>query len=156
ALPRVAAAWKARHGHEPNDRDVRAMYDDFLPLQKETLAAGSHVIPGVVDAIAALRQRGMKIGSTTGYTRALMDVVVPPAALEGYSADVVITTDDVPAGRPDPAMNRLAVERLGGFPMESVVVVDDTLVGIEAGQRAGAITVAVTQTGNAMGLSQAE
>src|SRR5262245_31865133 len=48
ALPRVTAAWKARHGREPIERDVRAMYEDFLPLQKETLAAGSHVIPGVV------------------------------------------------------------------------------------------------------------
>jgi phosphonoacetaldehyde hydrolase len=37
--------------------------------------------------------------------------------------------------------------------MSGVVVVDDTPVGIEAGLNAGAWTVAVTRTGNCLGLS---
>jgi len=53
-------------------------------------------------------------------------------------------------------MNFLAAQRLGVYPMETIVVVDDTVVGIEAGRNAGAITVAVTQTGNAVGLSEVE
>lgn len=40
--------------------------------------------------------------------------------------------------------------------MTQVLVVDDTTVGIEAGRNAGAITIGVTQTGNALGLSEAE
>jgi phosphonoacetaldehyde hydrolase len=40
--------------------------------------------------------------------------------------------------------------------MSSILVVDDTPVGIEAGLNAGAQTVAVTRTGNALGLSVAE
>ena len=36
------------------------------------------------------------------------------------------------------------------------MVVDDTIVGIQAGQAAGMMTVAVSLTGNAMGLSLAE
>ena len=42
------------------------------------------------------------------------------------------------------------------FPMTAIVVVDDTAVGIEAGLNAGAWTVAVTKTGNALGLSERE
>jgi phosphonoacetaldehyde hydrolase len=49
-----------------------------------------------------------------------------------------------------------AAERLGVYPMSDVVVVDDTVVGIEAGRNAGAWTVAVTRTGNALGLSPEE
>lgn len=153
SLPRVAALWCQSYGHEPCDADIQAMYDEFLPLQKEVLARGSDVIPGVSAAIATCRQLGLKIGSTTGYTRELMDVVAPLAAQQGYAPDVILCSDEVLAGRPAPWMNFRAAERLGVFPMNSILVVDDTPVGIEAGRNAGAITVAVTRTGNSLGLS---
>lgn len=51
------------------------MYDDFLPLQKEILQQDSDVIPGIPEAIAELRRQKIRIGSTTGYTRALMEIV---------------------------------------------------------------------------------
>lgn len=155
-MPRVAAAWKQLHGQPPSDSDIQTMYDEFLPLQLETLARDTTVIPGVADAVAELRRRGLKIGSTTGYTRQLMEVVVPLAAAGGYSPDVVICADDVPAGRPAPWMNFQAAQQLGVYPFGSIVVVDDTKVGIEAGLYAGATTVAISQTGNLLGLSEDE
>lgn len=156
ALPRVAAEWTKVHGRPPVDGDVQAMYDEFLPLQKETLAAGSDLIPGAVEAIHACRRLGLKIGSSTGYTRALMDVVAPLAARGGYVPDCILCADDVPQGRPAPWMNFRAAEQLGVFPLSDVLVVDDTPVGIAAGRNAGCPTVAVSQTGNSLGLSQAE
>ena len=54
---------------------MRAMYDDFLPLQKEILKQDSDVIPGIPEAIAELRRQKIRIGSTTGYTRALIEIV---------------------------------------------------------------------------------
>jgi phosphonoacetaldehyde hydrolase len=156
-LPRVATCWRELHGQEPTDRDVQAMYVEFLPLQKATLArTGAEVIPGVPEAIAELRRRGIKIGSTTGYTRELMDVVAPIAARGGYAPDVIVCSDDVPAGRPAPWMNFRAAEQLGVYPLSSAIIVDDTAVGITAGRNAGAGTVAVSQSGNALGLSVAE
>ena len=53
-------------------------------------------------------------------------------------------------------MNFRAAERLGIYPMRQVVVVDDTPIGIEAGLNAGALTIAVSHTGNELGLSEAE
>src|SRR5262245_12563345 len=101
ALPRIAAQWKAHCGRDPGQPDVTLMYEEFLPLQKETLARnGSDVIPGVPEAIEKLRQQGVKIGSTTGYTRELMEVVAPLAARGGYAPEVIVCSDDVPAGRP--------------------------------------------------------
>lgn len=156
ALPRVTQLWTQVHGRAPVDGDVQAMYDEFLPLQKETLAAGSDLIPGVVAAIDECRRMGLKIGSSTGYTRALMEVVTPIAAAGGYIPDCTICSDDVPLGRPAPWMNFRAAEALNVYPLSEVIVVDDTPVGIAAGINAGSITVAVSQTGNALGLSQAE
>ena len=74
-LPRVAAKWQERYGRRPTEHDVLAMYEEFLPLQKSTLAEGWELIPGVPETIAQLRDRAIRIGSTTGYTRALMEVV---------------------------------------------------------------------------------
>lgn len=156
ALPRVRAAWASVHGSEPSASDIQAMYNEFLPLQKETLARGSDVIVGVAEAVSACRQMGLKIGSTTGYTRELMEVVVPLAARGGYQPEVTVCSDDVPAGRPAPWMNFRAAEALGVYPMHRILVVDDTPVGIAAGKNAGCVTVAVSQTGNALGLSEAE
>jgi phosphonoacetaldehyde hydrolase len=156
ALPRVTELWRQQHGAAPTEVDVQAMYDDFLPLQKEILKQGSDVIPGIPEAIAELRRRGIKIGSTTGYTRALMEIVIPLAAAGGYHADVVVCSDEVSAGRPAPWMNVRAAELLGVYQFDQIVVVDDTPVGIEAAKNGGMIAVAVSLTGNALGLSEAE
>lgn len=155
-LPRVAGEWRRIQGRPPTFADVEDLYADFLPLQQAILAEGSDVIPGVPEAIGRLRDRGIRIGSTTGYTRALMAVVFPQASRGGYRPDVVVCSDEVAAGRPAPWMIFRATEALGVYPMSSVVVVDDTPVGIAAGRNAGAVTVAVSQTGNALGLSRAE
>jgi phosphonoacetaldehyde hydrolase len=156
ALPRVADAWRRVHGRPPERADVEAMYHEFLPLQHEVLARETIVIPGIVEAVAACRALGVRIGSTTGYTRALMEVVAPLAAAQGYAPDVIVCADDVPRGRPAPWMNLRAAEAMDAFPLHRVVAVDDTPVGIEAGANAGCITVAVTRTGNALGLSLEE
>jgi phosphonoacetaldehyde hydrolase len=98
-LPRVASAWRQRHGKPPADADVDDMYAKFVPLQKEILVRGVEVIEGVPEAVAECRRRGLKIGSTTGYTRDLMEVVLPLAAQGGFAPDVVVCADEVRAGR---------------------------------------------------------
>ena len=53
-------------------------------------------IPGVVDTVAELRRMGLKIGSTTGYTKEMMDIVAPGAAARGYAP----RTRSLPPTRP--------------------------------------------------------
>ncbi|HBH51294.1 MAG TPA: phosphonoacetaldehyde hydrolase [Planctomycetaceae bacterium] len=156
AVPRVTAAWRTRHGRDPAEADVDALYQRFLPLQKEVLAQHCDVIAGVPEVVEWLRRQGVRIGSSTGYTFELMQVVLPLAKAGGYDPEVMVCTDDVPEGRPAPWLNFLAAQRLGVYPLSEVLVVDDTPVGIAAGRNAGAITVAIARTGNAMGLSVAD
>lgn len=153
-LPRVAALWNSAKGVPPTDADVQKLYDDFLPLQKSVLSGMSEVIPGASKAVAWCRSQGLKIGSTTGYTRELMSVVMPIAKAGGYSPDVMFCSDDVPTGRPAPWLNFRAAEALGVYPMSRILIVDDTPLGIQAGRNAGCWTVAVSQSGNSMGLPE--
>ncbi|MFO0879611.1 MAG: phosphonoacetaldehyde hydrolase [Gemmataceae bacterium] len=153
SIPRVAHLWEQVKSRPASDGDVQRLYEQFLPLQMEVLAQHSEVIPGVPEAVEQLRRRGLKIGSSTGYTRALMEVVIPLAAAGGYAPDAVQCAEDARAGRPAPWLNFHLAELLDVYPMSQVIVVDDTPVGIEAGKNAGAITVGITRTGNGMGLS---
>lgn len=156
ALPRVSAAWEVRFGKPPVEADVDRLYAEFLPLQEETLAQHCGVIAGVVEVVAECRRRGLKIGGSTGYTRALMNIVEPLALRGGYAPDVSFCADDAPAGRPAPWMIFRAAEAMNVYPMSTIVTVDDTPVGILAGLNAGTWTVAVTRTGNCVGVSEDE
>lgn len=155
-VPRVAAKWREVHGREPDENDVRTMYDEFLPLQKSVLGDGWELIPGVIQTMANLRSRGIRIGSTTGYTRALMEVVAPRAARLGYAPDCLVCADDVTAGRPAPWMNFRAAELLAIYPPSAIVAVDDTPVGIEAARNSGMWAVGVARTGNEFGLAETD
>ena len=58
---------------------------------------------------------------------------------------VLITAEDVDAGKPDPQVYTLAAKRLK-VDSSKCIVVEDTPAGIEAARRAGMIPVAVTTT----------
>ncbi len=155
-LPRVRAAWQAQHQTAPQAADTASMYAEFLPLQTEILRARTRLIPGIAEAIERLRKMGLKIGATTGYARELMLVVEPLAAAAGYAPDVNVCADEVPRGRPAPDMNQLVLQKLGVSDPTRAIAVDDTPLGIEAGKAIGMLTIAVTMTGNALGLEPGE
>ena len=153
ALPHVAEAWAARHGRAPDERDIDTVYDAFVPRNIAVAARFSRVIPGVAEAVATLRAHGLRIGSTTGYTRDIMAEITPGAAREGFAPDSLVCTGDTPEGRPTPFMIYRALLDLGVWPAWSAVKVDDTEVGIAEGLNAGTWTVGVAVTGNVFGLS---
>jgi phosphonoacetaldehyde hydrolase len=156
AMPEVRQRWTKVHGREPTDEDVTRLFTHFLPLQKEILASNSQLISGCLEAMAECRARGLRIGSSTGYTQELMDVVVPLARAQGYNPEAMVCASDVSPGRPAPWMCFENARRLGIYPMEAMVKVDDTTVGIEAGLNAGMWTVGIARSGNLVGLSEQE
>ena len=156
ALPRVARAWAERHGAAPGEADIDAVYDRFVPKNVAVAAKLSSLIPGVADTVAALRGEGLKIGSTTGYTREIMAEITPGAAAGGFVPDSLVCTGDTAEGRPTPLMIYRALLDLGVWPAWSVVKVDDTEVGIAEGLNAGCWTVGVAVSGNVFGLSKAD
>jgi phosphonoacetaldehyde hydrolase len=85
-----------------------------------------------------------------------MDKVVELAAANGYVADHVVATDEVPNGRPWPAQALANVIALGIDDVAACVKIDDTVPGILEGRRAGMWTVALICSGNALGLNYEE
>jgi phosphonoacetaldehyde hydrolase len=154
--PSVASRWRQANGREVRQQDIEAMYADFVPLQLACLGRYAALIPGTLQALADLRARGMKIGTTTGYTRAMVDVVLAEARLQGYAPDCTVAADEVPEGRPLPyACWKIAIE-LRVWPAEACVKFGDTVPDVEEGLNAGMWTVGLSLTGNEVGLSQQE
>nr|WP_300309160.1 phosphonoacetaldehyde hydrolase [Halomonas sp.] len=148
----IAERYRESKGHLPNDDDVTAIYQRFMPLQVAKVAEYSDVIPGTLDTLAALRNRGIKIGSCSGYPAEVMAKVVELARENGLKVDHVVATDDVPNGRPHPAQSLANVIALGISDVAACVKVDDTAPGLLEGRAAGMWTVALTCSGNTMGL----
>ena len=155
-LESVAARWQEAHGRRPAEEDVEAMFEQFIPLQLDCLADYADLIPGTTEAVADFRRRGLKIGSTTGYMREMMDILLVEAKKRGYEPDCSVCASEVPAGRPEPWMCVQNAMNLGVYPFEAMVKVDDTLPGIEEGLNAGMWTIGLAKTGNEIGLNEAE
>ena len=155
-LPGVAAAWRTRHGRDPSEADIDAIFAAFEPMTVAAAADHAALIPGALAAVQALRARGVRIGSTTGYTRPIMQAVLPLAAAAGYAPDVTVCAGDLTEGRPSPLMMWHAMAQLGVWPADRVVKVDDTPVGLAEGTAAGTWTVGVALTGNIAALSAEE
>jgi phosphonoacetaldehyde hydrolase len=155
-LDSVRARWQARHGRLPNEADVNRMFKEFVPLQLKCLSDYSELIPGTLEAVAELRKRGIKIGSTTGYMTEMMKINLRDAARQGYKPDSTVCASEVPAGRPYPYMCLQNVMNLGVTTVEACVKVDDTVPGVEEGLNAGMWTIGLAVSGNEVGLSLKE
>jgi phosphonoacetaldehyde hydrolase len=152
----VAALWQQVHGRPVTNQDVDAMFADFQPLQLQCLADYADLIPGTLETVAALRERGILIGSSTGYFAEAMELLKDEAARRGYVPDSSVCATQVPAGRPQPWMVLQNMFNTGVYPPEAVVKVDDTKPGIGEGLNAGAWTVGLAKTGNEVGLNLEE
>ncbi len=145
ALPQVAQRWRAVHG----DADLLdELFAEFIPLQLEIVEQSSAVISGIPEVVAQLRAKGLKIGSTTGYTRAMLAPVIQRAAREGYSPDFTITPDETKAGRPAPWMIFENMRALDVYPPSAIVKVGDTPSDMAEARNAGVWAVAVVDSSN--------
>jgi len=115
------------------------------------------MITGAVDTVNELQKvRGLKIGSTTGYTREMLDILISSAKNAGYQPDSYVAADEVPQARPFPFMIWQNCIKLNVHPISAIVKVDDTSDGILEGVTAGTWSVGVARTGNYMGMNEEE
>lgn len=155
-MDRVAREWEKVHGGKPDESVVDALYPDTEAMMVSSMVNHSDPIPGAIEALEELRKMGLKIGSCTGYTRPMVDVLAPAAAAKGIKPDAVICSSDVGKGRPYPFMAWLNAIRLEVYPVEACVKVGDTVADIQEGLNAGMWTIGLTRTGNDVGLTLVE
>lgn len=156
ALPEIQQQWQARFGRPSSEADIDEIYERFMPMQIAKVGEYSVPIPGAIDTLAALRLRGLKIGSCSGYPRQVMEVVLPLAKAAGIVVDHAVAGDELPAGgRPGAYMALANLLALAIPDVRRCVKVDDTRPGIEEGRNAGMWTVGLALSGAPAGLTPA-
>lgn len=154
SMPRISTKWEEKYKRPYNEQDVENLYTEFVPALMSSLIEYTDPIPEVVETVQILRNQGLKIGSTTGYTQTMMDVVVPNALKKGYSPDFYITPDGTNSiGRPYPYMIYRNMEALELSASWKVVKVGDTTSDIKEAVNAGVWSVGVVIGSSEMGLS---
>jgi phosphonoacetaldehyde hydrolase len=151
-LPNISAEWRTLFGKQPGTEEVVHLFNEFGPVQMEIITRHSQIIEGVADTVKSWQDRGLLIGSTTGYTREMLAPVLAQAADAGYRPDASVCPDEVGAGRPAPWMLARNAQLLSVYPPISCVKIGDTISDIEEGRNAGMWTIGLTRTGNMIGL----
>lgn len=152
----VNDAWRAQHGRDFSEDDVAAIFAVFEPMNVAAIRDHSALIPGAKEALTALAARGIRIGTTTGYTRPIMAELAPLAAAQGFVPEVIVCAGDLAAGRPAPLQMWHVMAQMGVWPAAAVVKLDDTPPGIGEARAAGSWAIGAALTGNIAGLSAAE
>jgi HAD superfamily hydrolase (TIGR01509 family) len=161
AVERAWTTWATEHAVEPADalaiahgspaeRTVARLLPALTPAQVQVAAARQlalqyddlsdvRALPGAPALLADLDAWSLPWAVVTS-----ADVRLAKARLgaAGINPRVVITVEDVSAGKPDPEGYRLAAERVGVEPAHCLVV-EDAEVGLIAGRAAGARTAAL-------------
>jgi phosphonoacetaldehyde hydrolase len=149
----LRASWTEVHGAPPNEDTVEQLYREFVPLQIEVLREHSELIPGVARVALALRERGIKIATTTGFDSGMIEDLARLARAGGFDPDVLVCPDHVGQGRPAPWMALHAARQMGIYPMKTLVKVGDTPADVAEAHAAGMWAVAVVRSGNEVGLA---
>lgn len=132
-------------GVEASEERVEGAWDWFQKELRTTYAEHPPVaLPGVEDTFATLHGKGIKVALTTGFSREITDTIVAGLGwVERSLVDATTAGDEVPAGRPEPYLIQLAMERTGIHTVDTVISTGDTQSDIISAQRAGVTSVGV-------------
>jgi phosphonatase-like hydrolase len=105
-------------------------------------------LPYAEDVFIWLRKKGVKLALNTGFTKAITDTMLQRLEwTSGATVDYVISSDEVPMGRPSPDMIQAIMKKLNIINPSSVAKVGDTEVDVEEGRHAGCGLVVSVTTG---------
>jgi phosphonoacetaldehyde hydrolase len=156
SMPRIQKAWKNVYGKPPDENNVEELFQMFEQTLLTILSQFTDPISGVLETITNLKNVGLLIGSTTGYTQSMMHIVVPEARKKGYKPDSIVNSSDVPFGRPAPFMCYQNAMNLNIYPMSTLVKVGDTIADITEGLNAGMWSIGVIMGSSELGLTEQE
>ena len=150
-VPEIRARWKGIHGKDPDQGSVDAMFADFVPMQLDCLRQYTTLLPHVAEVVQQFQKDGIKIGSTTGFVRSMVDILEADAKNQGYVPDASVAGDEVEHGaRPRPFMVYRNLDLMDVSPIQSVVKVDDTISGVGEALEAGCWGVGMARYSNYM------
>ena len=153
-VPEIRERWKGVYGKYPDQGDVDRMFADFVPMQLDCLRQYTTLLPGVAEVTQKFQQDGIKIGSSTGFVRSMVDILEADAKQQGYTPDASVAGDEVVNGaRPKPFMVYRNLDLMNVHPIQSVVKVDDTVSGVGEALEAGCWGVGIARYSNYMDIN---
>ena len=168
SVTRSWSRWAVEYGvsaqalQENHGQPAQALVERLLGA--EQVAAGLARIEDIeiedAASVAAIPGAHEAFGGLPEHRRAVVTSGTPPIATArlrtaGFPLPAtLVTADDVPRGKPDPAPYLLAAERLG-LPPERCLAVEDAPAGIASARAAGCQVLAVTGTAAAEELAAA-
>lgn len=156
-LPKIRERWNKVHGRYPDQGDVDRMFADFVPMQLDCLRKYTTLLPHVADVTQKFQKEGIKIGSSTGFVRSMVDILEEDAKKQGYTPDASVAGDEVVNGaRPKPFMVYRNLDLMNVHPIQSVVKVDDTVGGVGEALEAGCWGVGIARYSNYMDMDTLE
>lgn len=126
----------------------RAAADEFFRMHQrikgELMDSELVTKPFAKKALAALKERGFKLGLATSSYRPVAERELEPFDMLAYF-DTITCGNEVSHSKPDPEIYLLAAERLGMEPAECAVV-EDSPNGVRSGHAAGMAVFLVPDT----------
>lgn len=158
ACENLVRSWARRHGLNAEvilaaaqgrtNRDIVREFTPHLPVDEEAAwldeeelqyREGNLAVQGALELVSALPLGNW--GLVTSASRRVAEMRLDCAGLP--TPNVLISSDDVRVGKPDPEGYLMAAERLGVLP-ERCLVIEDTPAGLEAARRAGMAVLGIT------------
>ena len=156
-IPETRERWYGIHGQYPTQQDVDRMFEDFVPMQLDCLRNYTTLLPLVAETTQSLQKQGIKIGSSTGFVRSMVDILEEDARKQGYTPDASVAGDEVINGaRPKPFMVYRNLDIMDVHPIQSVIKVDDTVSGVGEALEAGCWGVGIARYSNYMDMDTLE
>jgi phosphoglycolate phosphatase/AHBA synthesis associated protein len=121
---------RAAYMPERSVEEIDAAYARFFAGRLDAV----RVNPEAEGVLQALRARGLRTALATNTNRPLAERILERAGLETL-LDAVACANEAGAGKPDPAVVRLAASRVGA-PLSACVFVGDSKYDAEAARRA--------------------
>jgi len=136
-LPHILQQWGKKYNRPFTALDTDELYAVFTPMNAAAVLDHSQLIPGFLTTLEILRDQGIKVGTTTGYNREIMNVVLPLVKQQGFVPDNLVCADDLHESRPSPLGMYKCFLDLNVWPATSVIKVDDTVPGLLEGYNSG-------------------
>lgn len=126
-------------GIEDDDRTFEALRVRFVEIYSGSLTRRTRLFPGMAELLAALEARGLKWGVVTNKPARLTEPLMAGLGLHRRAA-CIVSGDSTRNRKPHPAP-LLRAARLAGLPAGDCLYVGDAQRDIDAGRRAGMLTL---------------
>ena len=154
-LPITGQYYREHIHSRSNDKNIRKLFNgnateemvhkfssEKEAIYRETFRPVIKEIPGLTDLLKALKKRSIRCAAASNSPQANVDMVIDELNIREYF-DVIIDYTQVTNGKPDPEILHTAADNLA-VPYEKCVVVEDSISGFKAAERAGMPYIVIT------------